>query len=96
MAYKIGSLVRVKYVKHAANRCLVGRVGRVIEATDFAGIVTVYELDIQAPSNSPGIGYLHDQLEPAVPDGHRAGESGLCEPLDTLLEGLTRPCKGEV
>ena len=26
-----------------------------------------------------------DQLEPIIPDGHRAGEEGTCEPLDKLL-----------
>ena len=30
-----------------------------------------------------------DWLEPIIPDGHRAGEEGTCEPLDKLLSEVT-------
>lgn len=34
-------------------------------------------------------GAMFEQLEPILPEGHRTGETGLCEPLDRLLGRVT-------
>lgn len=80
----IGQRVRVVYVNHIENQRLVGKEFRIAER-----FRSVWVLDFEKIGD-PYRGFSDDQLEPIVPDGHRAGEEGRCEPLDKLLSEVSR------
>lgn len=98
--FHIGQRVRVSWVRTEEYKWVEGREGRITEIWEgFCGTRTGYGLDILpiGPSKVDGLlgAFADDQLEPIL-DDHTPCDADFKESLDTLLEDLTRPCKGEV
>jgi hypothetical protein len=96
----VGQKVRVSWARTEEYKWVVGREARITEIwEDFYVGRTGYGLDILPISLSKVNGLLSafadDQLEPIL-DNHQPCDAEFKESLDKLLEGLTRPCKGEV
>jgi hypothetical protein len=87
MTYKIGTRVRVvlERSKHRGKECVITGVnvpGRDPVTGPFLG----YEVNLDAPDWHTGFAvYERHELSPIIPNGHRAGEEGTCDPLDKLL-----------
>lgn len=87
----VGQRVRIRYMRTSYWRVLAGREARVVGVGPYAsgdGGYTMpgdYRVQVDGDAGCPAQ-VLADQLEPILPDGHRAGEEGKCELLDELLE----------
>ena len=90
----VGQRVRVvKIVDGDLPRDLLGKEAHVTQVdNDFPDGESMYGLDIFPLRYEHAdlehewvIGFVSSELEPILPEGHRPGIKGTCEPLDKLL-----------
>jgi hypothetical protein len=87
----LGQLVRIRYMRVAYWNTLAGRPARVVGVGPYPPVggysmAGDYRVQVIGDDGDPAQ-VLADQLEPVLPEGHRAGDYSLSDLLDRCRAG---------